>query len=1080
MNRINGAGRWRRPRFLLQSLVAFLLLLAITVYVARLATPASRLSVDLGGHSVDVVPEPLRRLLVESAPRHLALTYFVSHRDQMPSHFKGVEDRVRRVLDAVRRVAPERIDVRVIDPAIGGAIAIGYAAGKKVSPISVRRINLDEHSEQKIWSSLVVAFEGFPDILIADIGTADVSFLSGLLLTRLEAQRQPITPVFAFSSPAHGFEQFPRYLSQHGPVVEIDLDRSPLNLPNDVDILFWFEPATVTRGHIQALQRFVKAGRSVVLAGSSYDVAYSPGVVDSLLRYRILATDRLTTDRGWSFLLQHFGLRPVADLILDSNTGPVTVSLEDRTRRRVKAPFHLRNLPTFRDFRLFRTPARGGLSFVAASPLQIDPQRAASAGFEAHIVATTTERVRATPLPEETFGDADLATAANVPKQNLMVLLSPDSPWSGQILALASASMFRDGVIDEPGYGHSLFVADLVRTFAAPERLVRARVDRGQPPPLPAVSTAARILWRGVILFLVPLFLLGIGLRRLLETARSGAGRERTLRGSWGRRRIVLAAGVLAIGLCSGLLALVSDVDLDLTKNRTNSLADETIEHLRARSGLQAELIVSSKSLMPRSLKGLEDRLTSILEGAGIDVEIIYPEKLTAAQRQRLRAEGLNAFEVEGVKRDTVATYQIWSALRLRRADEIAVIPRLDEQTFSHLDFLLVAALRRLDEGRAPLLCVISDLPRLSPAEALEDFQKKGLSAPQGADVYGSLKRLLTQYGYRVQHVNPRYPQLEPKSDAVLWLQPRRDSSDIILQLGDYLAAGGHAVVAMQHFNIQQRQYRGVGFETVYWPQPQFQDFDQYLRLVGVEQVREVLMDRTRHHMQIDTQVNRTAVREYDPQQVALPFLIRAVGAHFSATLPMTRQLGDLSFIWGNRFRLDMQALTAAGFDADVLVETSDQAWAFDWKGGWLPPEIFTSTHYLEGRQSLALNLSGPFPPVEFVEREDRTVLARRPRGDTPDGSLTLIGCSEMFKNDYLSASEFDHQQFLLNAVAAAALDPQMAALQARRGKVRGFAFVEPSSKLWWRLSVTGAAPMALLLFGLLRWRRSTRTSRAQ
>ena len=1074
-SRIHGAGRWRRPRFLLQSLVAFLLLLAITVYVARLAAPASRLSIDLGGHSVDVVPESLRRLLVESAPRHLALTYFVSHRDQMPSHFKGVEERVRRVLDAVRRVAPERIDVRVIDPAINGAIAIGYAAGKKVSPISVRRINLDEHGEQKIWSSLVVAFEGFPDVLIADIETGDVSFLSGLLLARLEALRQPITPVFAVSSPARGFEQFPRYLSQHGPVVEIDLDRSPLNLPDDVDILFWFEPAAVTRGHIQALQRFVKAGRSVVLAGSSYDVAYSPGVVDSLLRYRTLATDR-----SWSFLLQHFGLRPVADLILDSNTGPVTVSLEDRTRRRVEAPFHLRNLPAFRDFRLFRTPARGGLSFVAPSPLQIDPQRATSAGFEAHIVATTTERVRATPLPVETFGDADLATAANVPKQNLMVLLSPDSPWSGQILALASASMFRDGVIDEPGYGHSLFVADLVRTFAAPERLVRARVDRGQPPPLPAVSTAARILWRGIILFLVPLFLLGIGLRRLLKRVRSGAGRERALgKGSWGRGRITLAAGSLAIGLSSGLLALVSDAELDLTKNGTNSLADETFGHLRAQAGLQAELIVSPKSVMPRSLKGLEDRLASILEDAGIDVEIIYPEKLTAAQRQRLQAEGLKSFEVEGVKRDTVATYQIWSALRLRLADEIALIPQLDEQTFSHLDFLLVAALRRLD-GRAPLLCVISDLPRLSPAEALEDYQKKGLSAPQGADVYGSLKRLLERYGYRVQHVNPRYPQLEPTADAVLWLQPRRDSGDIILQLGDYLAAGGHAVVAMQHFNIQQRQYRGVGFETVYWPQPQFQDFDRYLRLVGVEQVREVLMDRTRHHMQIDTQVNRSAVREYDPQQVALPFLIRAVGAHFSATSPMTRQLGDLSFIWGNRFRLDMQALTAAGFDADVLVETSDQAWAFDWKGGWLPPEIFTSTHYLEGRQSLAVNLSGPFPPVEFVEREDRTVLATRPRGDGPAGSLTLIGCSELFKNDHLSAAGFDHQQFLLNAVAAAALDPQMAALQARRGKVRGFAFVEPSSKLWWRLGVTGAAPMALLLFGLLRWRRSTRASRAQ
>ena len=1070
---IFGNRRWRRPRFLLESLITFLLLLAIVVYAGRVTAPVSGLSIDLGGRSVDSLPAPLKRLLVESG-RHLALTYFVSHRDDMPTHFKGVEDGVRRVLDAVQRLNPQRIDIRVIDPAVSGPPAIAYAARKKVSPVSVRRVHRDEHGEQKIWSALSVAYEGYPEFLIGDIEAADVSFLAGILLARLEALREPITPVFALSAPRSGFEQFPRYLSQHGPVVEVDLERSPHHLPTDVDVLFWFEPVTVTRGHIQTLQRFVDSGRSVVLAGSSYDVTYAPGAADSLLSYRV----EKAAHGSWAFLLQAFGLSPIADLLLDSNTGPVTVAVDDRTPRRVEAPFHLRNLPAFRDFKKFRTPARGGLSFVAASPLQIDPRRAAAAGFEAHIVATTTERVRVSPLPSGPFGDADLSSALIVAKQNLMVLLSPPSAWSGQILALASASMFSDGVIDEPGYGHSLFVADLVRTFAAPDRLVRSRVDRHQPAPVPALSTASRIAWRGLVIFLIPTAFLGFGLRRLVPIVRSRDSGERSAQGDWGRRKAVLTAGALAIVLTtsSGLPGVLSRADLDLTRGRTNSLAEDTVEVLRQEpAGLRAELVISSRSLMPRALKSLESRLTSALEGAGVDVEIVYADRLSRSRRRELRSAGLNSFEVEGIVRDTVATYQVWSGLRLTRADKSAVIPRFDDETVGHLNFLLVAALRRLEDGRAPLLSVVSDLPRLSPAEALEDFQKKSLSAPHGADVYGGVKRLLSQYGYRVQHVNPRNPWLDPASDAVLWLQPRRDSGDIILQLSDYLAGGGNAVVAMQHFNIQQRQYRGVGFETVYWPQPQFQDFDRYLRLVGVEQVREVLMDRTRHHMRIDTQVNRTAVREYDPQQVALPFLIRAVGAHYSVTSPLTRNLGDLSFIWGNRFRADLQALSASGFTWDVLVETSPRTWAFPWKGGWLPPEIFESTDYLPQSQPLAVKVIGPFPAAEFQEEEGRSVLVRRPRGNAPDGSLTLIGGSEMFKNDHLSTPEFDHQQFLLNAVAAAALDPQLAALQSRRGRPRGFAFVEPSSKLWWRLTVTGAAPMSLLLFGLVRWRRRMR-----
>ena len=117
-------------------------------------------------------------------------------------------------------------------------------------------------------------------------------------------------------------------------------------------------------------------------------------------------------------------------------------------------------------------------------------------------------------------------------------------------------------------------------------------------------------------------------------------------------------------------------------------------------------------------------------------------------------------------------------------------------------------------------VAVISDLPRLSPAEALEDYQKKGLIAPGGTDVYSDLKALLADYLYDVHYINPRTPSMPSDVDVLLWMQPRRDSGPILLLLSQHLAQGGKAIVAMQHFNIQQRQYRGSGFQTVYWPQP--------------------------------------------------------------------------------------------------------------------------------------------------------------------------------------------------------------------------------------------------------------------
>ena len=67
----------------------------------------------------------------------------------------------------------------------------------------------------------------------------------------------------------------------------------------------------------------------------------------------------------------------------------------------------------------------------------------------------------------------------------------------------------------------------------------------------------------------------------------------------------------------------------------------------------------------------------------------------------------------------------------------------------------------------------------------------------------------------------------------------------IIKLLSKHLASGGKAIVALQHFNIQQRQYRGNGFQTVYWPQPQFQDLNRFTALFGITQVVNSLRSNT-------------------------------------------------------------------------------------------------------------------------------------------------------------------------------------------------------------------------------------------
>lgn len=246
-------------------------------------------------------------------------------------------------------------------------------------------------------------------------------------------------------------------------------------------------------------------------------------------------------------------------------------------------------------------------------------------------------------------------------------------------------------------------------------------------------------------------------------------------------------------------------------------------------------------------------------------------------------------------------------------------------------------------------------------------------------------------------------------------------------------------------------------------------------------------MDRTRHHLRLDTQVNRSAVREYNPQQVALPFLIRAVPANYDASSPLTAGLGDLLFVWGNRFAYDDAALSANGLSARVLVTTSERSWSYDWQGGWLPPEVLTDPRPAEPgiadgaarRLPLAVLFEGQLPQAR-LDTAGSQALSAADAAANPPAWLCLVGSSEIFKNHRLHLPGFDHAQLLLNAVALATYGEDLARVQGRHPASPGFAYLEPAAKARWRLVVVGLGPVAILGLGLCLQRLRRRRSQNQ
>lgn len=1043
--------------------VLFALLLGVILQIGQILGHIEFGKLDLTGQQAQSLTSETRDLFNQFDGR-IAFTYFVTEENQMPAHLKGVVKPVTNLLNNLQAVSPEQFSFRILDPDVTGETGQAYAARKRVSPFSVPYIHKDEHSERDVWSSLVIAPEGHKEILIQKITPDDLPYLQDLILENLSALSSPPTPQIALIAP-NFVTLFTQFAKQYGQVDLVSLN-SAKDFPHNADILFWLEPQNVNQQHIQELQKFIQNRKTVVLAGSTY-----------LIDYHLNASNQITyraypTGNDFQNLLAPFGIVPQPDLLMDESQGPIFFRDHNQKIQQVDAPFHLRVMPGFYNMKGFLSPARGALNFVGASPLEIDPRKVQDAGFQVDILGTTTEKSAVQTIPQGDFVNSDLSTKLQIGKQNIMLRLSPKSPWVGDVVVLGSSSPFRDGIINQPNFGHRVFLQTMLRSFTERSRIVKGRVNRPAPPEIPQLSNSARLTWRILCVFLIPGFLLVLGARRYFDFRGVKVGSRIS-----GHVAIKVGLGILVLGLVSRFWARHTGMQFDLTEQSVHTPRPFT-EQKFSTEQIKVDVVMPPRAQLPAKFKQIETRTISLLSKLGIEWNIRRPGNLTEQDKDRLVSLGIKPFEVRSVYDDQEISQWVWSGLVLHKPGGSAIIPRLDERTIEHLEFHLLTAEYRLNQGTSPHIAIISEPPRLSPAEAFE-YQQKQLTPPKGADVFSEVQGLLRTYGYRVTYINPSSAELPEDTDLVIWMQPRRDASKTTEAFSHFLANGGNGFVALQHFNIQQRQYRGAGFQTVYWPQPQYQDLNAYLDPLGLNQVREVLMDQTKSRLSLETQINRTGVREFEAQEVALPFLIRAIGPNYEQENPITKDLGDQLFIWGNRFAIQPDSLKQFGLKAKSLISTTDQAWAYDWQGGWLPPNAFEPTDSMKiGSQPLLVLTQGTFPQIDFVPNESgqtstRLSFVRSPR----EGKLMLVGSSEMFKNDYIYAPGFQHEQLLLNAASYLTYEQEYAEIQARRKKSIGFPHQPSHIKAFWRIFVVCAGATAFLLFGILRYITQPRLS---
>ncbi|MBI3819915.1 MAG: Gldg family protein [Planctomycetes bacterium] len=1095
------------------TIITFLaLLLAASIFAVRVARHYGGARAEIAQFKItqldDATVERLRTLKDK-----VFLTYFASPRSEMPSHMRDMERNVHDLFEALKGASNGMLDYQIVDPHRSTDLE-RFAANRKISRIRTRSVSHDAYSEKTVWSGVWISYGTYPPATVNGIEQPEhLERLQSMIVGHLNQMEHPRLPVVAIAAPNGGanYKDLASALSEPDKNTKkikakvINFDFQPgTPIPREADILFWMEPAKSDPRQIRELNLFLASGHCAVVAGSEF-------AGEPVMSGADVALSVIQTKLDLEGLLSEFGLHPATDLVFDARCGEL---IGGTNNEKINAPYLLRVIGYNQDFRTMRGRPNGTLYFMTPTVLTLDAQRLAEHRWSADLLVTSSDTSWVAPVPVGPVSLKSLTVDKGEPvaMQPLMVGLRHDSPFHGNILFCGATTPFIDAKPGKVGYSsegtaHWRLLKVLLDTYGSDERLVQNQAGLGRLSPIPEMSPGQKILWRAAALLLLPLGLLILAFAR--GALRFGTNEEKKLRigppvGVYlGVRGGAALAAIVLLGF--GTRALAARVDL--TEDHINQLAAETREITkRATESTKVDCYFSSHEHLPPAMRPLVARVHEVLRdlrraGANLDIQYTETDDLDARERAVLETSGVKPEKVTIQDEEATVTKVVYSAIRLKRGARTETLQFPSLVSFENLEFRLAFALWRLETGKTPHIGFASDVPRLTPAEDYDD-SKEQLLPPKGNDVYSVARELLKDSDFKVTHINPRDPTIPNDIDLLIWLQPRRDVSKMYEAFAKYLHKGGRGILAVQHYNMQSRQYRGGErrYDFVYWPQPQFNDVDNmYFPDIGIKMPLEVLFDDLKTHIVLDAQVYRTAIKEYKPMESALPFAVRASAANFAKDSIITKTLEDQALLFSSFIETDAARLRDLGITAKSLIFTSGRSWTYAWKGGWIPTGLLEWPPHrdpndeqrsafggakddpwrLAPRVPLAVLFEGNFPesgplsiqssfPGAGNDAESRSSRPEtRPQPAGKPGTLLMFGCSEAFKNYRILEKEFRADHLLINAASSLALEPELAKIATRRPVSRGFELQDSDERGRWRTTVVFLVPMFIAIFGI-------------
>lgn len=595
------------------------------------------------------------------------------------------------------------------------------------------------------------------------------------------------------------------------------------------------------------------------------------------------------------------------------------------------------------------------------------------------------------------------------------------------------------------------------------------------------------LAWTAIFLFLNVLFI----------DARSRAGAK------------VMFGTAVTVAIGIGLMGnwLASDTSLgrfDMTEDKVYTISDASKNILSGiDTPVQVKLYITPRSEMPTGLTSLQQDIQDKLEELSVaakgnlEFSVINlnaseaistgleeeeeEEDAEQAVEKRLLDKGIQPFAVQAMSEDQVTNKLIYSSLGIAYKDKKEeILPQILPQNLIELEYRLVSTIYKLTQTERPIVALVAPKEAINiPPDLRRMYEQMGQTIPETDDPYEILEQLLDYEKYDVRRVDlTAESPLPAEYDTLLVINPRALNDRQHWEINRALVEGRSVVMAVQNYEWNYNPTpRGISIDS----REENPQVNTLLEQYGLGVSKDILMDQNHTTLNVQSAGNPLAGLLSMGTPVKLPMHILLTNESMNDATSITSRLSTIFYLWGTGLLLDDTKLAELNLNAQILMSSSHSSWSVA-RDDALTADAFEEPEAFGGPFPLMALIEGQFPDA-FADGERPAWPVAQPQpGQFPPppapaeegaaealtpapGKLILIGCSQMFRRDFLQAGNVD---LFMNSVDAVTLGDDLVNVRGRKPIDRLIDMPDKSTRSFWKLVNYGLASSVIAVVGVV------------